>query len=112
MHSFGLEECNHYAEAEKVARKVIIYISLYALYTGKINIFALVVSERIQDLANSKVSYYLSLNTTVSGRIQFGAKLLSSVEGRKLHWAKISLFTVFFFFIRIWGNRNDIYVYV
>lgn len=29
MHSFGLEECNHYAEAEKVARKVIIYI----LYT-------------------------------------------------------------------------------
>lgn len=38
MHSFGLEECNHYAEAEKVARKVIIYILLYALYTGKINI--------------------------------------------------------------------------
>lgn len=29
MHSFGLEECNHYAEAEKVARKVIIYIYFY-----------------------------------------------------------------------------------
>lgn len=72
MHSFGLEECNHYAEAEKVARKVIIYISLYALYTGKINIFALVVSERIQDLANSKVSYYLSFNQLCLGEFNIG----------------------------------------
>lgn len=56
------------------------------LYTGKLSphvIFALVVIGRIQDFMNSNVSNNLPLNTTVSGRNQNGAKLYTSVEGRK-----------------------------
>lgn len=34
------------------------------------------------------VSYYLSLNINVSGRIQYGAKLFARVQGRKFQGAK------------------------
>lgn len=67
------------------------------LYTGKLTprfIFALVVIGRIQDLMNSNVSNKLPLNTTVSGRIRNGIKLLVGVEGRKLQVANITLYTV------------------
>ena len=61
-------------------------------YTGKYSLpfrfFALVVRWLFLDWANSNVSNYLPLNTTVSGRIQDGAKLFASVEGRKLHGGK------------------------
>lgn len=51
-----------------------------------------VLSERIEDFVfNSNVSNYISLNTTVSRRIQNAAKLLAE-DWQKLHWAKISLF--------------------
>ena len=47
------------------------------------------------DWVNSNVYYYLSLTTAVSGRIQDGGtKLFGNVEGRKLHGAKITLYTV------------------
>lgn len=55
--------------------------------------FAVIVSGRIQDWANYNVSYYLSLNTSVSGRILYGAKLFARIEGRKLQWVKIALYT-------------------
>lgn len=47
--------------------------------------------------ANSIVSYYLSLTSTVFGRIQDETKLFAyvHVEGRKLHGGKINMFTVF-----------------
>lgn len=38
---------------------------------------------------------FFSLKTIVSERIQYGAKLLPSVEGQKLHGAKITLSKVF-----------------
>lgn len=40
-----------------------------------------------------------SLIKTVSWRNQDGAKLLAKVEGRKLHLAKITLYTVFYIFL-------------
>lgn len=41
----------------------------------------------------------ISLIKTVSWRNKDGAKLLAKVEGRKLHWAKITLYTVFYIFL-------------
>lgn len=41
------------------------------------------------------VSNNLSLNTSVSGRIQNGVKLFTSVEGRKLHGSKITQYTIY-----------------
>lgn len=42
---------------------------------------AFVVSGRIEDWLNSNVSYYLSFNTTVSGRIQCGRNCLQALNG-------------------------------
>lgn len=43
---------------------------------------------------------YFSLNTTVSGLIQNGAKLFTSVEGQNLHEQKITLYQ--------YGNRGRV----
>lgn len=55
-----------------------------------------VLSERIEDLVfNSNSSNYISSNTTVSRRIQIGAKLLAE-DWQELHCYKnISIYTVF-----------------
>lgn len=55
-----------------------------------------VLSERIEDLVfNSNISNYISSNTTVSRRIQNGAKLLAE-DWQELHCYKnISIYTVF-----------------
>lgn len=51
-----------------------------------------VLSERIEDLVfNSNISNYISSNTTVSRRIQIGAKLLAE-DWQELHCYKISLY--------------------
>lgn len=44
-------------------------------------LFSPVVSGRIEDWLNSNVSYYLSFNTTVSGRIQCGRNCLQALNG-------------------------------
>lgn len=43
----------------------------------------------------------------MSGRNQDGAKLFASVEGRKLHGAKITPYTVFLYLIIIHGFTNQ-----
>lgn len=53
-----------------------------------------VLSERIEDLVfNSNISNYISSNTTVSRRIQNGAKLLA--EDWQECYKNISIYTVF-----------------
>lgn len=46
--------------------------------------------------SNSNVANYFSLNTIVSGQIQYMTKLLASEEGQKLHRPEISLYTVLY----------------
>lgn len=58
--------------------------------------FALVASGRISDWANTYVSNYLSLFTTLYGRIQDETKPFVSWKGWKQHGAKIFLYTVLF----------------
>lgn len=55
-----------------------------------------VLSERIEDLVfNSNISNYISSNTTVSRRIQIGAKLLAE-DWQEIHCYKnIYIYTVF-----------------
>lgn len=46
------------------------------------------------DCANSNVSNYFSLYTTVFGRIQDGAKRFADLKWREKHVAKITLYTI------------------
>lgn len=48
--------------------------------------------------ANSSVSIYFSLNPSVFDGIKKKSKLSASVEVQNLHWAKITLYTVYFQF--------------
>lgn len=68
-----------------------------------------VLSERIEDLVfNSNISNYISSNTTVSRRIQIGAKLLAE-DWQELHCYKISLYIQYLVnqplrYVFFWGN--------
>lgn len=68
------------------------YETCYILYTGKIFarvIFTLVVRSKFNMYwANSSVVSFLSLNTTMAGRIYNGVKLFASVDR---HRAKITM---------------------
>lgn len=56
------------------------YREIFVLFSPP---FAFVVRGRIKDLTKSYVSYYLSLFTILSGRIQEETKLFASEKGRK-----------------------------
>lgn len=83
------------------------YTNITILYAGKYlpppppppvsfsPLLALLLACEFKTGRNFHVSNDLSLNTTVSGRIHDGAKLFASVEVRKLHEVKITLYTVY-----------------
>lgn len=81
------------------------YLSQFIIFDPYVH----VLSERIEDLVfNSNILNYISSNTTVSRRIQNGAKLLAD-NWQELHCNKnISIYTVFsksaITFCLFWGE--------
>lgn len=70
---------------EKSSDSTILFSPQLLLSAGKFN---------TELRVNSNSSNYISFNTAVFQRIQDGKKPIASAEGRKIHSAKITLYTI------------------